>query len=90
MAILWINRTHESDEFVWNDDVHVSVLHFFVVFVFFVVEFSKVVPSVAYTNLQALQALENRATVRAVAVRSISEGPKLLLIGLKSFPGNLS
>jgi hypothetical protein len=42
-----INGTHESDESIWNDPVEITILHFFIVFILFIVKITELVPPVA-------------------------------------------
>jgi hypothetical protein len=43
-----INGTHESDESIRNDPVEITILHFFIVFILFIVKITELVPPVAY------------------------------------------
>lgn len=46
-----VNRTHESNELVWNNPVQVTVFNFLIVLVFFVIKIFEHIPTVAYSDL---------------------------------------
>ena len=59
VPILRVDGSHEGNELIWNDYIHVPVFYFLVILVFFVVKFSEIIPSVTHPDLQALEALED-------------------------------
>lgn len=54
-----INWTHKGDKLARDDEVEVSVVELLVIFVFFVIKLSEVVPPVAGSKLQAFKTVEN-------------------------------
>lgn len=37
-AVFWVDRSHEGDELIGDNDIHVSILDLLIVLVFFIVE----------------------------------------------------
>mmetsp|Transcript_1046 Transcript_1046/g.1424 ORF Transcript_1046/g.1424 Transcript_1046/m.1424 type:complete len:275 (-) Transcript_1046:67-891(-) len=91
-AAIWpnlVDRAHESNELAREHPVQVSIFDFLVILVLLVVEFAEVVPAVADGDLEALEAVEDRAAVGAVAVAGVAEGPETSLVGREGLPGHL-
>ena len=84
-----INRAHESDKLLRKHPVEVSIFDLLVVFILLVVELSEVVPAEAHADFQALQAVEDRATISAVAIACIAKRSEASLIRSEGLPGNL-
>lgn len=90
LAGLRICWPHECDELVGQDPVEVPIFDHLVVFVLLVIEVAEFVPAQPNRKLETLQAVEHGALISAsVAVASVAEGPKLVVIGRKGFPDNL-
>jgi len=53
-----IQRSHECNEFAWNDPVHVSILYFLIIIVLFRIEVLKLIPSMLNGNLKSFQTME--------------------------------
>ena len=51
MSVLRVDGSHEGDELIWNDYIHVAIFNFLIVFVFLVIKLSEVIPSMTDTNL---------------------------------------
>ena len=47
----WVNGSHEGDKLVGNNEIQISIFNFLIVFIFLVIEFSEVIPSMTDTNL---------------------------------------
>ena len=54
-----INRTHECNEFFWNDPVKVSIFYFLIVIVLLWVKVSEVVPSKLDCDFKTLETVED-------------------------------
>ena len=85
-----VDGAHESNEFVRDDPVKVSIFDSFVVLILFVVKLSEIVPAEIDSNLEALQAVEDRAAIGAIAITGVSKRSKAGLVWLKGGPCHLS
>jgi len=45
-----VNGTHESNKFIRDNPVQISILDFFIVLVFFIVKIFEYIPAMAYSN----------------------------------------
>ena len=61
-----IEWSHEGHKLARNDPIEITILNFFVVFIFFIVELSKIIPTKFYCKFESLKTVLNRAWVRAL------------------------
>lgn len=54
-----VERSHERNKLIRYNPVQIPIFYFFVVFIFFVVKFSKLVPTQSDSVLEPLQAMED-------------------------------
>ena len=72
IGISLLNRTHECHEFSWNNPINVTILHSLIVFIFFNIECTEVVPFILDCILQALKTLQQSALIQAVSFTGIT------------------
>ncbi len=72
ISISLFNRTHECHEFSRDNPIHVTIFYSFVVFIFFYVEGTEVVPFKLDGILQALQALQKGTLIKTISFAGIS------------------
>ena len=85
-----VDGTHESDKFVGDDPVKVAILYSLVVLILFVVKLSEIVPAEIDSNLEAFQAMKDRAAIGAIAITGVSKRSEAGLVWLKGGPCHLS
>lgn len=74
LSLVSVDWAHECDELPRDNPVEVSVLDLFVVFVLAGIELVVVVPAELEPLLEAFEAMQNGALVKAVAFARITEG----------------
>ena len=67
-----LDWAHECHEFSWYNPVEIAIFYSLIVFVFFDVECSEIVPAEFDCVLQALKALKKSTIVETVSLRGIS------------------
>jgi len=72
VLVSFIDWSHESHEFTWDDPVHISVFDSLMEFVLLDVEGLELIPVEFDGVFEALQHLQEGALVAAVAFRSVS------------------
>ena len=90
ISVSHVQWAGEGDEFSRQDPIEVAVLDLFEVLVLLDVKGSVVVPAEGDGKLQALEAVQVDAFVRACSHRGVSIGQELVLVGFESCPGIVS
>lgn len=87
-CIILINRSHKSNELIWNDPVKISVLNFLQIFIFFKFRSKRpeVIPAEFYCFLQAFEAVKKGALIGTVALACISVRYEQVVIWLEFVP----
>ena len=58
-----VERSHERDEFAWDDPVKIAIFDFLVILIFFVVELLEIVPTNFDCVLETFQTVVDRAGI---------------------------
>ena len=81
--ITLLNWSHEGNELSWNDPVKITVFDLLVVLILLDIESLEVVPSQLDSELEALEAMQECAVVKAVSLGSISVASEHLVVWLE-------
>ena len=68
VLVSFINWTHESHEFSWNDPVHISIFDSLMKFIFFNIEGFEFIPVEFNSVLKALKNLQQSAFIAAISL----------------------
>ena len=85
VGISFLNRTHESHEFIWNYPVKITVFNLLIVFIFLYIKSSEIIPSKFNGLFNTLKAMKQSALIFAVALACISVVLEKWQIFLESF-----
>ena len=61
-----VDRSHKSDKFAGYNPVEIAIFDLFVIFIFFVIKLSEVVPTKFYGIFETFKAVLNSTRVRAI------------------------
>jgi len=87
VAVRDVERAGEGDELARHNPVQIAVFHFLIRLVLSHVEGGVVVPAEGDGVLEALEAVQVGAAVRAVAHRGVAVGNELVVVGAERVPG---
>jgi len=77
--------SHECCKLTWDNPVQVSILNSLIIFVFFDVERSEIIPSKSDTVFKTLKTMQKGAIIEAVSLGGISKVSEKMMIWLKFF-----
>lgn len=77
--------THKCCKLTWNNPIQVSILNSLIIFIFFDVERSEIIPSESDTIFKTLKTMQKGAIVEAVSLGGISKVSEKMMIWLEFF-----
>ena len=87
ISVSCIQRAREGNELSWNNPIQVSILNLLEVLIFLNIELAIVVPSEGYSKLEALEAVQVRATISTVAHCRVTVWNEFVVVRAESLPG---
>lgn len=80
IGISFINWTHKSHKFAWNNPIYITIFYSFIKFIFFDVKCSKIIPLKFQSIFNTLKALQKCAIIKTITFGGISIRFEKLLV----------